>query len=184
MVKKIVFGVILTALAVGLVYGGVYRTAARLETESEPRSQGQRNIKAQGEDLAGQSGSGSRSQGGNGRNDADGGNLQNEGQLGAESVSYDAVVVESSSESLLLRTENGTEILIEGRAWRYAQESGFTASSNQAIKVTGFPDENGKFEVSWISNLNTGVSVFIRDEGGRPNWAGAGNGNGNGRTNS
>jgi len=183
MVKKIIFGVILTALTVGLVYGGVYRTAARLQTESEPRSQGQRYIKGQGEDLAGQSGSGSRGQGGNRNNDSNGGNLQNEGQLSEESVLYSAVVVESSSEQLLLRTENGTEILIEGRAWRYAQESGFTASSNHAVKLTGFMDEDGKFEVSWISNLNTGVSVLIRDEGGRPNWAGGG-GNGNGRTNS
>lgn len=184
MVKKIVFGVILTALVVGLVYGGIYRTAARLQTESEPRSQGQRNIKAQGEDLAGQSGGGSRGQGGNGRNDAYGGNLPNQGLLSGESVSYSAVVVESNSDHLLLRAENGTEILIEGRAWRYAHESGFTASVNQSLKLTGFPDEDGQFEVSWISNLNTGVSVFIRDEDGRPNWAGVRNGNGNGRTNS
>ena len=183
MVKKILLGVLFTALAGGLVYGGVVRTAARSESGFEQQSQGQGryaresvNAPAEQPASAGERGG----YGGKGGSGNGGSNLASpEGLAKAEtSFEYTASVVEADGEHLLLRTSEGTEILVEGRAWRFALDAGFAASINDAIELAGFYDDDGVFEVSWITNLTTGFSVSIRNESGRPNWAGGGSGGG------
>lgn len=189
MVKKIILGVVFTALAGGLIYGGVYRTAARLESDRQPQSQSLRQNKAEEERQNSGNENGSRGQGGNRQNDNNGKNSQQdrqESQESQESMAFSAEVVEITDDSLVLLAQNGSEVVIEGRAWQFAIDEGFTASINDSVEITGFYDDAGQFEVSWISSITNGSYASIRNESGRPNWAGGsgggGNGGGKGRT--
>jgi hypothetical protein len=79
--------------------------------------------------------------------------------------------VESSA--LVVQTTDGQEVVVEGRAWRFAQELGFTAQVDDHLTLTGFY-EDGEFKVSQIEDVTSGQKVIVRDESGRPIWAGGG----------
>lgn len=74
---------------------------------------------------------------------------------------------------MIVQTTGVQEILIDGRAWRFAQELVFMASEGDRVSLTGFY-ENGSFEVGEIENVTTGQTAALRDESGRPLWAGRG----------
>jgi hypothetical protein len=76
-------------------------------------------------------------------------------------------------DEMIVQTDTGQEILVDGRAWRFAQELGFMAQAGDWVRLTGFY-ENGDFEVGQIQDLTTGQSANLRDESGRPLWAGRG----------
>jgi hypothetical protein len=67
----------------------------------------------------------------------------------------------------------GEEVLIENRPWWFAQEQGFVAAEGDELAIVGFY-EDGAFEAGRLDNLTTGLSVPIREESGRPLWAGGG----------
>ena len=79
-------------------------------------------------------------------------------------------VASVDSLELVVQTPNG-EIVIDGRAWRFAQELGFKAFADDTLVLLGF-DEDGEFEVGQLDTETTGDSVAIRGETGRPLWAG------------
>lgn len=87
-------------------------------------------------------------------------------------------VMAVTTDLLLVMNTSGKEIVIENRAWWYAQEQGFFADVGDQVELAGFYDNNGVFEVSWIANRALGSEVQIRDAGGRPNWAGGNGGRG------
>jgi len=180
MFRKLVLGVVFAALAGGLVYGGIYRTAARLESEREPQSQGFGQNKVEEEKRIGENGSGSRGQGNNRNSDESGMNSSEDHQESQASITSSAVVVDVTDDSLVLLDQNGTEIIVEGRAWQYANDMGFIASIDDSIEFAGFYEDVDHFEVSWISNITNGSSVSIRSDDGRPNWAGGNRRGGNG----
>ncbi|MFN2290619.1 MAG: hypothetical protein ACK2UC_05450 [Anaerolineae bacterium] len=78
-----------------------------------------------------------------------------------------------NADEMIVLTRDGQEIVVDGRAWRFAQEQGFTAQVMHSISLTGFY-EDGDFEVGQIDDLSTGKSVSLRDTSGRPLWAGRG----------
>lgn len=80
---------------------------------------------------------------------------------------------------LTFQTADGGTIEIAPRAWRYAQEQGFRVNVGDSISVQGFYDEDGIFEAAIITNLASGQSVTLRDQNGRPLWAGGRGGNRN-----
>ncbi|MGD8791957.1 MAG: hypothetical protein PVF47_05340 [Anaerolineae bacterium] len=82
-------------------------------------------------------------------------------------------VVSVDADELLVQTDDGQQILIDGRARRFLDELGFAAQIGQRLQLTGFY-EDGDFEVGTVENLTTGQTVEIRDETGRPLWAGRG----------
>jgi len=82
-------------------------------------------------------------------------------------------VVSVDADELLVQTDDGQQILIDGRAKRFLDELGFTAQGGQRLQLTGFY-EDGDFEVGTVDNITTGQTVQIRDESGRPLWAGGG----------
>jgi hypothetical protein len=90
-----------------------------------------------------------------------------------ESITYEGVVATADRDALLLRTDNGTEIMVEGRAWRFAQEQGFWADPDDALTFVGF-HEGSEFKVSRMDNGTSGQGVLLRDRDGRPMWAGSG----------
>jgi hypothetical protein len=73
---------------------------------------------------------------------------------------------------MLVTLEDNTTLEVANRAWRYAQEQGFTPQQSDPIRLTGFYESDDHFEVSLIENLGGGESIQIRDENGRPMWAG------------
>lgn len=82
--------------------------------------------------------------------------------------------VSSIDASLLaVQMDNGELVEIMGRPWTFAQEQGFTAVAGDQVTLVGFY-ENGEFEVGQLENLSTGLSVSIRNDSGRPLWAGQG----------
>jgi hypothetical protein len=88
-------------------------------------------------------------------------------------VQLQGIVVTADADGLAIALANGEEFLLEGRAWRFAQEQGFSAEAGHSVMLTGFY-EDGELEVSQIDNLSTALTTPIRDETGRPLWAGGG----------
>ena len=74
---------------------------------------------------------------------------------------------------LTVQLDSGELVEMMGRPWTFAQEQSFTAEVGDRVTVVGFY-EGDEFEVGQIDNDSTGLSVAIREESGRPLWAGRG----------
>jgi len=79
--------------------------------------------------------------------------------------------VSVNEEALVLQLQDGQEMVVECRAWTYAQELGFTTDIGHELKLYGF-DEDGEFEVGGFEDLTTQLYTMVREESGRPFWAG------------
>lgn len=75
---------------------------------------------------------------------------------------------------LTVETADGVLEAHLGPEW-YWEAAGVALVVGDEVAVTGF-DENGEFEVAAVENLTTGESIALREEGGRPPWAGRGRG--------
>ncbi len=82
-------------------------------------------------------------------------------------------VVSVDANALIVRTEDGQQIAVENRAWWFAQEQGFGTVVGNEVRLVGFYDGD-VFEVGQIDDTTLGATVLIRDESGRPLWAGRG----------
>jgi hypothetical protein len=87
-------------------------------------------------------------------------------------------VVRSIDDAQMTVQTDAGEIVIADRPWSFALESGFTARVGDQVTVQGFY-EGETFEAGQLTNGDLVVS--IREETGRPLWAG-GRGGGQGRT--
>ena len=76
---------------------------------------------------------------------------------------------------MAVQMDNGELVEMIGRPWTFAQEQGFAASEGDRLTLTGFY-EDGEFEVGKLENTTTGLLVPIREDSGRPLWAGGGRG--------
>jgi len=93
-------------------------------------------------------------------------------------ITVEGSVVSADTEALVVSTADGETVVIEGRAWRFAQELGYTARINAPITVVGFY-EDGEFKVVQISGNGSEAPLQLREPGGRPIWAGGGQQGGN-----
>ena len=180
MIKKIILSVVVLGISAGLVYGGVYRTIARTETEDKA-NQTERNLSI----SQGKSEEGNQGQGKNRTSSSDG---QQGGKNGSESdhiaseeeskdmVSFTGTVTQVNEDLLVILSEKGNEVVIENRAWWFATDAGFSAGIGDSIALNGFYEDVDKFEVSYIENLTKGVEVQIREGSECPFWAGNGRG--------
>ena len=89
-----------------------------------------------------------------------------------EWLTLSGTVISVDADALVVQTAEG-EVTVENRPWWFAQESGFGAQVGDQVTLTGFY-EDGAFEVGQIDDLTSGQTVSIRDENGRPGWAGRG----------
>ncbi len=92
-----------------------------------------------------------------------------------EWVMLEGAVVSADANALVVQIDAGAELVVDGRAWSFAQEQGFSAQVGDAVTLTGFY-ESGDFEVGQIEDATNALSVSLRDETGRPLWAGRGRG--------
>lgn len=79
---------------------------------------------------------------------------------------------------LVVETTAGETIEISNRGWWFAVESGFSAQLGDQLSLTGFYESEDQFEVISMQNQTNGQSVSMREETGRPLWAGGGRGRG------
>ncbi len=90
-----------------------------------------------------------------------------------EWLTLEGCVSTIDNDELLVSLTAGSELSVDGRAWSFAQENNFTTSVGNSLQLNGFYDGDG-FEVSSINDLSSGESILLRDESGRPLWAGNG----------
>lgn len=195
MLKKIALGALLTGLVAVLIWGAVNRTnAVSGQAFGEGGRHGQAAGYGTGEAVA--QGTGGRwsdpvqgANGGNGgsrwgqatggRGALDGsGNLAPLGVPQADTRPQDWVtlqgsVVSAADDLVEIQIASGEIIPFEGQPLRFAAGQGFSLRVGDAVSVSGF-DEDGEFKIGKITNLGNGASVTLRDETGRPGWAGRG----------
>ncbi|BBB48210.1 hypothetical protein Pelsub_P1438 [Pelolinea submarina] len=85
----------------------------------------------------------------------------------------DGTVEFVDGDQMVIVDENNTRTIVENRAWRYAIEAGFNATINDRVQLSGFYDE-GVFEAISLDNITRNITVRIREDSGRPLWAGGG----------
>lgn len=100
--------------------------------------------------------------------------VPNVGQTGvSEWTEISGVVVSADETALVVQTADGATVEIINRPWSFAVSQGFMAQAGDQVQVTGFY-EGDTFEAAQISDATSGEIVSIRDESGRPLWAGGG----------
>lgn len=85
-------------------------------------------------------------------------------------------VLVANAEQLVLQTDDGGELTVEGQPWAYALAQGFTCQPDEVVTVIGYFEED-EFKASWIGTAS-GAGITLRDVNGRPAWAGQGRGRG------
>ncbi len=95
----------------------------------------------------------------------------------AEWLTFQGTVASANSSELIANLSDGEQISLVGRPWWFVQEQGGAYQAGDQVTIVGFY-EAGELEVGQIVNDTTGQSISVRDENGRPLWAGQGRGNG------
>lgn len=197
MTKKIIVAVLLVGLIAVLVWGGINRTLAKTESRSEYASGAEEHIAlgegstfSGGGELANNAnrngqgiGAGAGQGGGDGQAAREftdqpgyaesGGNPQAEA---AEWITLQGVVESVSEDAVVIVVSTGEVITLDGRAWSFAQEAGFSMQAGEEVSLTGFY-EDGEFEIGFVEDQTSGQSIQLREQSGRPAWAGKGRGN-------
>lgn len=125
---------------------------------------------------------GGRIQGGNAGQAGQAGAPQGQPQVLAAAEDHQwttvsGVVTSIDDVQMTVQTDRG-EIVIADRPWSFAVQAGFTAQVGDQVTVRGFY-EGETFETGQLTNGD--LTVSIREDTGRPLWAG-GRGGGRGRT--
>jgi hypothetical protein len=190
MLKKIVVGTLVLGLSGVLVVGGIHRTTDRLERETRSGTDRQEDAaegfgqRPGGSQGVGQGAGQGEGQGNHGQAaDAD---IQpareNQGnQQGDRDSTYEVaeilqergVVAAVREDALLVDTALGETLIIEGRTWKYAREQKFQTDVGDQLVLLGFY-EDGEWKTTLIENITTDSSLTIRNDRGRPMWAGQG----------
>ena len=200
MLRKILLGVVLMGVIAVLLLGAACRTDAVTSKGSGlqdgtsslfgifsggDQSSGDNFQGGGGNNRRGGGSGGGSQQGGTGSqsssngdqgigNSAAGSNLGSTQASTREWITIEGTVSSLTSDGLTVLSDQDTVYEITNRAWRFAQEQGFTTSLGNQLSMVGFFDENNVFEACQITDLTTGESVMLRDESGRPLWAGRG----------
>jgi hypothetical protein len=110
---------------------------------------------------------------GEGRSDAPGDGTGTGQAVVDEWLTLSGTVISVDASLLAVQLDNGELVEMIGRPWTFAQEQGFTAEVGDRVTVVGFY-EGDELEVGQIDNVSSGLGVEIREESGRPLWAGRG----------
>ena len=164
--KKIVWGLVLFGLVGILVAGAVVRTVAKAGEVAGTRGGHGRN-QANAESSPNTSGAVLPLQDGTGTGQA---------QVD-EWLTLGGIVVAADQDALVVQTAAGEQVVVENRPWSYAQQQGFAAQPGDQVTLVGFYEDD-TLEVGQIADATNGQTVQLRDETGRPMWAGRGRNNG------
>ncbi len=170
MLKKIILWTLLGGLIVLLTAGAINRTLAKSgdnyaqNGRGEPSRQNQIETARGGGQVFGR-GSETRDQ-----NLLYNPSVAQSGDL--EWFTLEGQVLALDPTALMVSIAGQEDLEIAGRAWIFAQEAGFTLQPGNDLLLTGFFETDDHFEVSRIQNQSTGEALTLRDESGRPMWAG------------
>ena len=197
MLQKIVVGTLVAVLSGVLVVGAINRTDAKSEQVAQEHEVNSGRL-AREEDREpiqqsqGQQGQGNRAAyaetdtlesvskgGGQGRlSEGSGGNWQEDTSRGGEGsasvgewLEVVGTVVSMNDEELVLQLQDGQEMVVECKSWTYALELGFKTEIGNELKLYGFY-EGEEFEIGGFEDLTTQLLTMVREESGRPFWAG------------
>jgi len=197
MLQKIVVGTLVAALSGVLVVGAINRTDAKSEQVAQEHEVNSGRL-AREEDREpiqqgqGQQGQGNRAAyaetdtlesvsrgGGQGRlSEGSSGNWLEDTSKGGEGSAFVdewlevvGTVVSMNEEELVLQLQDGQEMVVECKSWTYALELGFTNEIGQELKLYGFY-EGEELEIGGFEDLTTQLLTMVREESGRPFWAG------------
>ncbi|MCJ7696575.1 MAG: hypothetical protein MUO40_14285 [Anaerolineaceae bacterium] len=146
MTKKVLTGTLLTLVFVAIVYGAANRTEALYSKSTGFSTQSS---------LTG---------------------IESSLEIEEKDLVTLNVVAETIDNDLwLMRVDDITTIEIEGRTLDYITFNNFTASPGTRFSLVGFYETPDSFEISEITNLDSGETIRIRDINGKPAW---GNGRG------
>lgn len=176
MVKKIVLGILMVGLCGMLVVGAVNRTTAKTTGVEQVYLQGGRYGGTGTKPDAGERSGGKQGSGGNNHwastQDLDG-NPEADASFSQERTVLHGIVASVGEDTLTVELLDSETIVVEGRAWSFAQERGFTSQAGDQVRLTGAIQEE-EFKIWGIENLTTGQVITLRDGNGRPQWAGRG----------
>jgi hypothetical protein len=191
MFKKILLGALLIGVIGVLIAGAVMRTSATSgeragetgrrgrATEVAAANASQENYGGRGNETPpGATGRGGRRAQGGAAEPTLGEQGNGQGAPLADVAAEDWLamtgkVVSVADDLVEIETDAGATIPFEGRPLSFAAEQGFSLKVGDAVTVAGY-DENGEFKIGKVTNLNSGVSIALRDASGRPGWAGRG----------
>ena len=172
MFKKILAGTLVIGLIGILAAGALNRTASvagSAEAHGLGRGRSGDAVTAYTADRDAQGGGGYGQGRGNGSGDQTG---TDQAQV-TEWVTLQGTVVSADQNALVVKTGDGGQVAVENRPWLFAQEQGFSAQVGDQVTLTGFY-EDSDWEVGQITDSTNGKTVLLRDESGRPGWAGRG----------
>jgi len=95
-----------------------------------------------------------------------------EGYAATEWLTVSGEVIGLLDDELTIQAAEGEMVVHLGPEW-YWEAEGIALDPGDEVEVTGFY-EGDEFETARIENLTTGESVTLRDDSGRPMWAGHG----------
>ena len=159
MVKRILVGVGMVAVLGLMVAGVAYAVAGTGNEGRVVEGSGGRGQSAPGGDAGGRwSTEGSRA---------------NEPQaLAEEGQSVTGVVQSLDGTLLILKTEAGEPVEIPLGQAGYWEAQGVPLKPGDAVVVEGFYEDELSLEARTVTLVSTGQTVVLRDENGRPMWAG------------
>jgi hypothetical protein len=176
MLSKIAGIGLVAALALALVGGSAYILLRPTEAQAE-RGSGGRSREAAETRLSG-NGPGNGGEAGRGRGTGGGGESakgpRSDGgdHLVGTWLTVDGTVVVLEGDELTIKTAD-SELKVHLCPEWYWETQGITLNAGDEVAISGFY-EGDDFEVGHVENLTTGESVTLRDESGRPMWAGRG----------
>jgi hypothetical protein len=81
-----------------------------------------------------------------------------------------AGIVTEVGVDVTIQSDTGPVVVGLGPEW-YREDTTFTLAEGDEVVVTGFY-EDGEFKAAAIENVSTGATLDLREETGRPLWAG------------
>lgn len=184
MFKKAILGTLLVVVIGALVAGAIIRTVDKTENVAEARGLGQGRGAAQeaglGEQVANRNmdadtlGSG---RGGYGQGAGTAGRqYANYEEAPEEWVLYEGTVAQAPADGvdLIIETYEG-ETVVVGTGPGYMEDQGFALQLGEQVQVRGYWEDD-EFKAAQVTRLQDGQTITLRDQGGRPAWAGSGKG--------
>jgi hypothetical protein len=183
MLKKIIVATLLVGLIGLLVGGAIIRTIDKTGSVAEVQGRGDGQGGRTGTDAAVAS---TQDRGGYGRgragDDMPGRQYPNYETSPEGWLEYEGSVIQvpKDGNELVIQTSDGEQVTVgTGPLDRALQ--GFALQAGERVQVRGYW-EDGEFKAGQVTRLANDQTLTLRDELGRPTWAGAGrNARGNGR---
>jgi hypothetical protein len=173
MLRKVVLGVVLVGLMGILVTGAIIRTAEKTGNVAEAQGPGHGGSEHEAAGYSAEGAGQGRGGYGQGARAAER-QYPNYEDVPEDWIVYEGTVVQvpAAGVDMVIGTIDGEELLV-GTGPGYMEEQGFTLQAGEQVQVQGYW-EGDEFKAAQVIRMRDGQSISLRDEAGRPAWAGGG----------